>query len=184
MADDSQIPVLVGAEDVSKTRQRREFKARLGFCLFLFAVLLIVSGEVWGAAVAGRLAGSSLSNRLASVKYGYGAGLVGALLGGASFAALALRSHVTAPKYILLEAEDPVASLAGFFVRRDVACFFVIGVAIVGAMAGSIAPDIYDRDQGRPSYEQFRLLGGLAGVVATSLMLWVLYLRWKSLDRL
>ena len=103
MADDSQIPVLVGAEDVSKTRQRREFKARLGFCLFLFAVLLIVSGEVWGAAVAGRLAGSSLSNRLASVKYGYGAGLVGALLGGASFAALALRSHVTLPSISCLK---------------------------------------------------------------------------------
>ena len=183
MADDSQIPVLVGAEDVSKNRQRRELKARLGFCLFLFSVLLLVSGEVWGAAIAGRLAGSSWSNRLASVKYGYGAGLVGALLGGASFAALAMRSHVSAPKYVFLEVEDPVSSLAGLFVRRDVACFLVIGVAILGAMAGSVSPDIYDRDHGKPSYEQYRLLGGLAGVVCTGVMLWVLYAHWRTLDR-
>jgi hypothetical protein len=99
------------------------------------------------------------------------------------FAALALRSHVTVHRYVLLEGEDLVGSLAGFFVRRDVACFLVIGVAILGAMAGSVSPDIYDRDHGRPSYEQYRLLGGLAGVVGTGLMLWVLYARWKTLDR-
>ena len=182
MDDDSRLPVLRGAEDVSKTRQRRESKARLGFLLFLFAVVLLVSGEVWGAAVTARLAGTSGPNRLESIKYGYGGGLVGALFGGALFALIALRSHVSAPKYVLMDVEDPVTTLSGFFVRRDVACFCVLAVAIAGALTGSILPDIQDRELGRKSYEQYRLLGGAVGVAATGVVLWVLFLRWRTLD--
>jgi hypothetical protein len=182
MADDSQFPVLQGAEEVSGTRQRRESKARLGFLLFLFSVVLIVSGEVWGASVAARLAGSSGPKRLESIKYGYGGGLVGALFGGALFAAIALRSHVRVSKYAIYEVEDPIRLLAGFFVRRDVACFCVLAVAIAGAVAGSILPDIQDRELGRKSFEEYRLLGAAIGVAVTGLVAWILFLRWRALD--